>query len=102
MVWCNEESETGFPYDLVVSDANRKNKRFIGVKVTKTLDKPFFEVLFREWMFSQEHRDRFFIYRVFGALSDTLRVLRIQNPFKEWSLGNLGMLLSIKSTTTSN
>ena len=44
VVWCNEESETGFPYDLVVSDANRKNKRFIGVKVTKTLDKPFFEV----------------------------------------------------------
>ena len=27
-----------------MSDANGKNKRFIGVKVTKTLDKPFFEV----------------------------------------------------------
>ena len=102
VVWCNEESETGFPYDLVVSDANGKNKRYIEVKATKTLDKPFFEVSFREWMFSQEHRDRFFIYRVFGALSDAPRVLRIQNPFKEWSLGNLGMLLSIKNTTSSN
>ena len=99
VVWCNEESETGFPYNLIVSDANGKNKRYIEVKATKTLDKPFFEVSFREWMFSQEHRDRFFIYRVFGALSDAPRVLRIQNPFKEWSLANLSMLLSIKNTT---
>lgn len=94
--WCNENEETGLPYDLVVSDANGSNKRFIEVKATKTTDKSFFEVSFREWMFSQEHRGKFYIYRVFDALGDGPKVLKIQNPFKEWNAGNLGMLLYIK------
>ena len=98
VVWCNEGTETGLPYDLVVSDANGSNKRFIEVKATKTADKSFFEVSFREWMFSHEHKGKFFIYRVFDALGDDPKILKIQNPFKEWSMGNLGMLLYIKDT----
>ena len=98
VVWCNEGTETGLPYDLVVSDANGSNKRFIEVKATKTADKSFFEVSFREWMFSQEHRGKFFIYRVFNTLGDDPKVLKIRNPFKEWSTGSLGMLLYIKDT----
>lgn len=96
VVWCNESNETGLPYDLVVSDSNGSNKRFIEVKATKTSDKSIFEVSFKEWMFSQEHRGKFFIYRVFDALGDDPKILKIQNPFKEWSTGNLGMFLYIK------
>ena len=82
VVWCNEGTETGLPYDLVVSDANGSSKRFIEVKATKTADESFFEDSFREWVFSQEHRGEFFIYRVFDALGDDSKDPRDPEPLQ--------------------
>jgi len=95
VLWLNGEKETGFPYDLIVevkdSATETSHKLYFEVKTTRTQSKSFFEMSPKEWMFGYEHRENYIVLRVFGAFTESPRVVRLTNPWELWRSGSLGM-----------
>jgi len=87
VVWINEISETGKPYDIEITDALGR-KTYIEVKTTARMDLMMFAISWNELLFAAEVGRRYHIYRVFAAPPDgvstgdssRIRVLTVENP----------------------
>lgn len=78
IVWENELSESGKPYDFRVISNDKEI--FIEVKGTPSEGKPNVYLSENEWRFMFEKGESYFIYRLFNAGEENLRVKIIPNP----------------------
>jgi hypothetical protein len=92
--WVNQETETGLPYDIVIT---RKGnfREYVEVKATVSSKKDWFYVTSREWQFALEKGDSFSIARV--ALSGTKKasIEMLKNPYKLYQQKALKLALLI-------
>jgi hypothetical protein len=66
--WINETCESGHPYDImVISDDG--TEYFIEVKSTKSHDKFFFAISWKEILFAKEKKKNYILFRVYGVSS---------------------------------
>ena len=95
VVWVNEKSdateqnEKGLPYDIIIMGENKQIKTFIEVKTTQYTEKNFFEISYREWLFAQDKRENFHIYRLSGIGTNTHKIKVIVNPYGKWLKGEV-------------
>ncbi|GJN22973.1 hypothetical protein PR202_gb10584 [Eleusine coracana subsp. coracana] len=61
--WVNQESETGLPYDIVITRKGNFTE-YVEVKATVSSQKDWFYVTSREWQFALEKGDSFSFARV--------------------------------------
>jgi hypothetical protein len=93
--WINDKNdstefiEKGLPYDIVLFDENKQIQTYIEVKTTQFTDKNFFEISYREWMFAQEKREQFHIYRLSGIGTNLHKIKIIKNPYGKWLKGEV-------------
>eukprot|EP00930_Biecheleria_cincta_P037131 TRINITY_DN25473_c0_g1_i1.p1 TRINITY_DN25473_c0_g1~~TRINITY_DN25473_c0_g1_i1.p1 ORF type:complete len:547 (+),score=141.40 TRINITY_DN25473_c0_g1_i1:87-1643(+) len=96
VVWVNEVEETGFQYDLRIEDSSSGSiEAYVEVKTSRSRDKQFFEMSYKEWVFAQKEGNRYVIFRVSNAGRDDVELCSIANPFRQWKDLNLGMCLSL-------
>ncbi|CAH1791177.1 unnamed protein product [Owenia fusiformis] len=80
--WCNEESESGWPYDFRIISKNPTEYEdiYIEVKATKEDKKNYFDITQREVMFAHTQKQNYHLYRVYNAGQvDSVRLCRLQN-----------------------
>ncbi|PFH36023.1 hypothetical protein BESB_056740 [Besnoitia besnoiti] len=101
VLWVNEDEEKGTPYDILVTkygaigSSAPPETLYVEVKATGTQTKSFFEVSHKEWQFAQQHGEKFHIYRVLDAGSETPRILRIVNPYRQWRDNRIGICIAL-------
>ena len=59
------------------------------MKTTQFNDKNFFEISYREWLFAQEKREQFSIYRLSGVGTNIHKIKVITNPYGKWLKGEV-------------
>lgn len=85
--WLNKAAERRESYDIKLTESG--NEEFIEVKSTKMEDKDWFEVSKPQWEFAQQKRDKFHIYRIYGAGTKNPRLVDISDPYQRWQEGDL-------------
>ncbi|KAG7028754.1 hypothetical protein SDJN02_09935, partial [Cucurbita argyrosperma subsp. argyrosperma] len=80
--WVNEDSETGFPFDIIIGDDDDDNRQYIEVKSTRSTKKDWFDISVREWQFAVEKGESFSIAHVLLLANNVARVLVFKNPVK--------------------
>ncbi|KAM0901187.1 hypothetical protein ACQ4PT_020148 [Festuca glaucescens] len=79
--WVNQESETGLPYDIVITPEGG-SAEYVEVKATVISNKEWFYVSPREWQFALEKGESFSIAHVLLAGSDKAKIVMLKNPQK--------------------
>ena len=101
--WVNEHEEKGLPYDISVVERDggvsfgagqplqppTAHRCYIEVKSTTSLAKPLFEMSMAELEFAMQHGARHSLYRVLGACSPAVRVLRLDDVARSIASGGL-------------
>ncbi|KAK1441691.1 hypothetical protein BgAZ_500230 [Babesia gibsoni] len=94
VIWHNQDSEGGQAYDITVT--NRKGEDvYIEVKSSASLNRPSFSISYAQWVFAQQHRFRFEIFRLSGIGQRTPKLVRLMNPYSMYKEGNLKLLLTL-------
>uniref|UniRef100_A0A7S3AWG5 Protein NO VEIN C-terminal domain-containing protein n=1 Tax=Haptolina ericina TaxID=156174 RepID=A0A7S3AWG5_9EUKA len=109
VVWVNEHSESGLPYDITITvregsgqhemqddSVVRDSVTYVEVKTSVALDKPFFEVSMRELEFAQRSGSAYHLYRVTGAGTAGLSVACLRNPVRCVSSGSGSIVLVLQ------
>ncbi|XP_062212736.1 protein NO VEIN isoform X2 [Phragmites australis] len=91
--WVNEESETGLPYDIVIT--RKKDSEYVEVKATVSSKKDWFYVTSREWQFALEKGDSFSIARVILSGTKQASIEMLKNPYKLYQQKALRLALLI-------
>jgi hypothetical protein len=79
--WVNQESETGLPYDIVITPEDG-SAEYVEVKATVTSNKDWFYITPREWQFAHEKGDSFNIAHVLLTGSNKAKIVMLKNPQK--------------------
>uniref|UniRef100_A0A8R7UHZ9 Protein NO VEIN C-terminal domain-containing protein n=2 Tax=Triticum urartu TaxID=4572 RepID=A0A8R7UHZ9_TRIUA len=79
--WVNEEKESGFPYDIVITPEGGAAE-YVEVKATVTSNKDWFHITPNEWQFALEKGDSFSIAHVVLKGSDKANIMMMKNPQK--------------------
>jgi hypothetical protein len=79
--WVNQESETGLPYDIVIT-LDDGSAEYVEVKATVTSNKDWFYISPREWQFAHEKGDSFSIAHVLLTGSNKAKIVMLKNPQK--------------------
>ncbi|XP_060717612.1 uncharacterized protein wu:fj29h11 [Tachysurus vachellii] len=83
IAWSNEKGESGKPYDFKLifpSGCNNTREVFVEVKTTVKLEKHFIHLSANELDFALKEKEKYHIYRVYGAgHSQLTRLCRIKN-----------------------
>ncbi|XP_022924460.1 uncharacterized protein LOC111431955 isoform X2 [Cucurbita moschata] len=90
--WVNEDSESGFPFDIIVGD-NEENRQYIEVKSTRSARKDWFDISMREWQFAVEKGKSFSIAHVLLLANNVARVSIFTNPVKQCQSSKLQLAL---------
>ena len=77
--WVNGETESGLPYDLVITRGNNLTE-YVEVKATTSSNKDWFYISTREWEFASEKGDAFIIARVLVSGEKKLSIELFKNP----------------------
>lgn len=85
--WVNKVADRRESYDIKLTESG--NEEFIEVKSTKMEDKDWFEISKAQWEFAQQKRDKFHIYRIYGAGTKNPKLVDISDPYQQWKDGNL-------------
>ncbi|ELP86149.1 hypothetical protein EIN_328060 [Entamoeba invadens IP1] len=83
-----ESTELGMPFDIVLKDEHQNILSYIEVKTTVMRSTPI-KISYREWLFAQEKRKKFCIYRVQCFGSNKLYVNVIVDPIGKWMKGEV-------------
>jgi hypothetical protein len=67
LIWLNEDSEQGIPYDLKIIDKTDNTEQYIEVKSTVGDKKEHFSVSIQQLLFAENNQTSFFIYRLFNV-----------------------------------
>jgi len=87
VVWLNKNGESGQHYDIKITE--NKDEIFIEVKSTKEDEKALFQVSKDQWRLMKEKGNKFYIYRVYGAGTERVKLEKIPNPAKLWKEGKI-------------
>jgi len=87
VVWLNKNGESGQHYDIKITE--NEDEIFIEVKSTKEDEKAWFQVSKDQWRLMKEKEDKFYIYRVYGAGTEKVKIEKIPNPAKLWEEGHI-------------
>ncbi|KAF0912690.1 hypothetical protein E2562_018941 [Oryza meyeriana var. granulata] len=79
--WVNQESETGLPYDIVVTHTEGFTE-YVEVKATSSSTKDWFHITLREWQFALEKGDSLSIAHVVFSGTKNAKFLILKNPYK--------------------
>jgi hypothetical protein len=79
--WVNGETESGLPYDLVITRGGNLIE-YVEVKATTSSNKDWFYITTREWQFALEKGDAFTIARVLVSGKNTAYIELFRNPHK--------------------
>uniref|UniRef100_A0ACD5X9X7 Uncharacterized protein n=1 Tax=Avena sativa TaxID=4498 RepID=A0ACD5X9X7_AVESA len=80
--WVNEETESGLPYDLVITRGDDLIE-YVEVKATTSSKKDWFYITTREWQFALEKGDEFTIARVMvSGEKKAASIKYLNNPHK--------------------
>ncbi|KAG8098632.1 hypothetical protein GUJ93_ZPchr0013g37538 [Zizania palustris] len=93
--WVNEESETGLPYDIVITREGGLTE-YVEVKATVTSNKWFYITL-REWQFASQNGDSFSIAHVTFSGPKKANVITLKNPYKLCQQKSLQLALVMDS-----
>jgi len=104
--WINQETETGHPYDIKITNYAEDswdtiNETFIEVKSTTKPykeSKDFFQVSINELTFAISKQDNFEIYRLYNAGSrnfDNIAIKKLTNIQKNLVSHNINLLMII-------
>ncbi|KAL5208998.1 hypothetical protein ABZP36_004621 [Zizania latifolia] len=93
--WVNEESETGLPYDIVITREGGLTE-YVEVKATVTSNKWFYITL-REWQFASQNGDSFSIAHVTFSGPKKASVITLKNPYKLCQQKSLQLALVMDS-----
>ncbi|RLI79420.1 hypothetical protein DRP05_03950 [Archaeoglobales archaeon] len=85
IIWLNKNGESGEHYDIKVIENGEEI--FIEVKSTKEYGKAWFTMSKDQWKLMKEKGDKFYIYRVYGAGTEEVKLEKIPNPAKLWREG---------------
>ncbi|MED6180871.1 hypothetical protein PIB30_014207 [Stylosanthes scabra] len=85
--WVNEFKETGYPYDIVISEET--NVEYIEVKATRSPRKDWFNISINEWEFAKENGESFSIAFVAIMENNVAKVTIFKNPVKLCHMGQL-------------
>ncbi|KAL6655907.1 hypothetical protein ACP70R_006733 [Stipagrostis hirtigluma subsp. patula] len=80
VVWVNETTESGQPYDIVVT--NGDVTEYVEVKTTVFPDKHWFHISIKEWQFASENGDSYTIAYVLMLEPDKANIVFLKNPHK--------------------
>ena len=95
VIWINGVEETGQPYDVCI-DLGDGEMEYYEVKATKTGDKHYFEMSYREWDFAMKRGPAYTILRVMNAGStERASVVGINNPYSQWKFKELGIAVAL-------
>jgi hypothetical protein len=91
--WVNEKSETGKPYDFIVTENGIQ--KFLEVKGTPSESKNLIYLSAPEWNLMSEHKENYSFYRVYKAGTANAFFQVYENPSKMISTGQIqvGMAL---------
>ena len=67
LIWLNENSEQGTPYDLKIVDRTDNTEKYIEVKSTTGHTKEHFSVSIQQLLFAEQKQSSFIIYRLFNV-----------------------------------
>ena len=91
VIHVNAEEEAGLPYDIEIrstlADGPTEVRCYVEVKTTVSQDKPLFELSLAEIDKARREGDRYAIYRVFGAGSESVSMASLHNPARHLSSG---------------
>lgn len=79
--WVNQESESGLPYDIVITPEGG-SAEYVEVKATVSSKKDWCYITPREWQFALEKGDSFSIAHVLLTGSDNANIVMLKNPQK--------------------
>ncbi|KAM0899030.1 hypothetical protein ACQ4PT_021575 [Festuca glaucescens] len=79
--WVNGETESGLPYDLVITRGDDLIQ-YVEVKATTSSNKDWFYITAREWQFALEKGDDFTIARVLMSGEKKASIKLLKNPHK--------------------
>lgn len=92
--WVNQETETGLPYDIVITRKGNFSE-YVEVKATVSSKKDWFYVTSREWQFALEKGDSFSIARVVMSGSKKASIEMLKNPYRLYQQKALKLALLI-------
>uniref|UniRef100_A0ACD6AAF5 Uncharacterized protein n=1 Tax=Avena sativa TaxID=4498 RepID=A0ACD6AAF5_AVESA len=92
--WVNGETESGLPYDLVITRGGNLIE-YVEVKATTSSNKDWFYITTREWQFALEKGDAFTIARVLVSGEKTASIELYKNPHKLCQMKKLHLALLI-------
>ncbi|KAL6636733.1 hypothetical protein ACP70R_024305 [Stipagrostis hirtigluma subsp. patula] len=99
--WVNEQTETGLPYDIVITHKGNLTE-YVEVKATVSSRKDWFYVTSREWQFALEKGDSFSIARVVLSGSNKASIEMLKNPSKLYQRKALQLALLISRQHTGS
>lgn len=82
VLWCNQDGESGQPYDFRLTFAPLVGQRVVYVEVKSTIkkEKSFIHLSANELDFALKEKERYHIFRVYSAGdAQNVRLCRIQN-----------------------
>jgi hypothetical protein len=79
--WMNGETESGLPYDLVITRGGNLTE-YVEVKATTKSNKRWFYITTREWQFALEKGDEFTIARIVLSDEKKVSIKLLKNPHK--------------------
>uniref|UniRef100_A0A0D9W0A9 Uncharacterized protein n=1 Tax=Leersia perrieri TaxID=77586 RepID=A0A0D9W0A9_9ORYZ len=91
--WVNQESETGLPYDIVITHKSGLME-YVEVKATSVSNRNWFYITSREWQFALEKGDTFSIARVvFSPSLKKPNFLILKNPYNHYQKKSMHLAL---------
>jgi hypothetical protein len=92
--WVNRETESGLPYDLVITRGGNLIE-YVEVKATTSANKDWFYITTREWQFALEKGSEFTIARVLVSGEKTASIELLKNPHNLCQKKKLNLALLI-------
>ena len=97
VLWENAEGEKGLPWDIVLGDPSTLDGgHFIEVKTTVAEELAAFEMSLSELDCARQKGARYSVYRVLGAGTPGVRVLRLHDPARLLGNGQLTLYVGSK------
>lgn len=95
VLWVNQGGESGHPYDFLLRYEGERCV-YVEVKSTKKRDKAFIHLSANELDFALKEKQRYHIYRVYGAGdAEHVRLCRIQNLAQHLHTKDLELFLFV-------
>ena len=87
VIWCNKNGESSKAYDIELTENGEVY--YIEVKSTESLDGDWFNVSKAQWKLMGTEKDKFCIFRIYGARTENPHLDKIANPAKLWQEGKI-------------